>query len=53
MGGKVIGAGGGGFLMLYCAGAAKPAVRRALSSEGLREMAFNFDFDGAKVIVNF
>ena len=53
LGGKVVGAGGGGFLMLYCTSAAKPAVRRALAAEGLREMPFNFDADGAKVIVNF
>ncbi len=53
LGGKVIGAGGGGFLMLYCTRTAKPAVRQVLAAEGLREMPFNFDFDGAKVIVNF
>ena len=29
------------------------SVRRALAAEGLREMPFNFDADGAKVIVNF
>ena len=39
--------------MLYCPRATKPAVRRALTAEGLREMPFNFDFDGAKVVVNF
>ena len=39
--------------MLYCTGVAKPAVRKVLVAEGLREMPFNFDFDGAKVIVNF
>jgi D-glycero-alpha-D-manno-heptose-7-phosphate kinase len=53
LGGKVIGAGGGGFLMLYSTGPAKAAVRRTLSAEGLREMAFDFDFEGAKVLVNF
>jgi D-glycero-alpha-D-manno-heptose-7-phosphate kinase len=53
LGGKVIGAGGGGFLMLYCPAAVKAAVRRALAAEGLREMPFDFDIDGAKVIVNF
>lgn len=53
LGGKLIGAGGGGFLMLYCSGAAKAAVRRALSSEGLHEMLFDFDLEGAKVLVNF
>jgi len=53
LGGKVIGAGGGGFLMLYCPGPSKPAVREALGAEGLKEMRFLFDFDGAKVLVNF
>jgi D-glycero-alpha-D-manno-heptose-7-phosphate kinase len=53
LGGKLIGAGGGGFLMLYCPGSAKAAVRQALSAEGLREMPFDFDFEGAKVLVNF
>src|SRR5712691_11374953 len=53
LGGKVIGAGGGGFLMLYCPRAAKAGVRKTLVAEGLREMPFNFDFDGAKVVVNF
>lgn len=53
LGGKVIGAGGGGFLMLYTAGASKAAVRRALGGDGLREMPFSFDDDGAKVFVNF
>jgi D-glycero-alpha-D-manno-heptose-7-phosphate kinase len=53
LGGKLIGAGGGGFLMLCCPSAVKAAVRKALSAEGLREMAFDFDFEGAKVLVNF
>ncbi len=53
LGGKLIGAGGGGFLMLYCPSSAKASVRRAFSAEGLREMSFDFDFEGAKVLVNF
>lgn len=53
LGGKLIGAGGGGFLMLYCPPSAKSSVRKALSGEGLREMPFGFDFEGAKVLVNF
>jgi D-glycero-alpha-D-manno-heptose-7-phosphate kinase len=54
LGGKVIGAGGGGFLMLYCPGRTKAAVRRALGEQaGLREVPFDFDFEGAKVLVNF
>lgn len=52
-GGKLIGAGGGGFLMLCCPPAARGAVREALAAEGLREMRFDFDADGAKVLVNF
>jgi D-glycero-alpha-D-manno-heptose-7-phosphate kinase len=53
LGGKIIGAGGGGFLMLYCPNETKAAVRRAMASEGLREMPYDFDFEGAKVLVNF
>ena len=53
LGGKIVGAGGGGFLMLYCPNASKGAVRHALTAEGLREMQYDFDFEGAKVLVNF
>jgi D-glycero-alpha-D-manno-heptose-7-phosphate kinase len=53
LGGKIMGAGGGGFLLLYCPREVKPAVRQALAGEGLREMPFDFDFEGAKVLVNF
>ena len=53
LGGKVIGAGGGGFLMLYCPNGVKGDVRDALAKEGLQEMPYNFDFEGAKVLVNF
>ena len=52
LGGKVIGAGGGGFLMLYCPIRKKGAVRKALTAAGLKEMSYNFDFQGAKVMVN-
>jgi len=53
LGGKIIGAGGGGFLMLYCPNETKAAVRCAMAAEGLREMPYDFDFEGAKVLVNF
>lgn len=53
LGGKVIGAGGGGFLMLYCPMRKKGAVRQTLTAAGLQEMSYNFDFEGAKVLVNF
>ena len=51
IGGKLVGAGGGGFLMLYCE-EKREKVRAALAKHGLREMRFRFDFDGSKVIYN-
>jgi galactokinase/mevalonate kinase-like predicted kinase len=52
VGGKITGAGGGGFLLLYTEPAFQAAVRMALQGEGLQEMAFAFDTQGAQVIVN-
>jgi D-glycero-alpha-D-manno-heptose-7-phosphate kinase len=52
LGGKISGAGGGGFLVLYCPPGAKAAVREAMAKAGLREMAYDFDFEGAKVLIN-
>jgi D-glycero-alpha-D-manno-heptose-7-phosphate kinase len=49
LGGKLIGAGGGGFLMFYAED--KSALRRALTRSGLAEVRFRFDFEGTKVIV--
>src|SRR5579864_3455836 len=51
-GGKITGAGGGGFLLLFCASKHQDAVRSALHNEGIQEMAFAFDHNGAQVIVN-
>lgn len=51
-GGKITGAGGGGFLLLYCEPEYQEAVRKALRIEGIQEMAFSFDNSGAQVIVN-
>jgi D-glycero-alpha-D-manno-heptose-7-phosphate kinase len=51
-GGKITGAGGGGFLLLYCEPPSQPLVRAALNTEGVKEMAFCFDSQGAQVIVN-
>lgn len=53
LGGKVMGAGGGGFFMFYCPNSHKAGLRKAFSEAGLREMPYNFDFEGAKVLVNF
>jgi D-glycero-alpha-D-manno-heptose-7-phosphate kinase len=52
LGGKITGAGGGGFLLLYCESERQEAVRAALQAEGIQEMAFAFDTNGAQVIVN-
>lgn len=52
LGGKVMGAGGSGFFMFYCPNHTKSRVREAMAKEGLREVAFDFDLEGAKVLVN-
>jgi D-glycero-alpha-D-manno-heptose-7-phosphate kinase len=51
LGGKITGAGGGGFLLLYCANGQRQAVREAL--RGLRELPFRFEPDGSKVIFDY
>jgi hypothetical protein len=38
--------------MFYCPNNHKPGLRKALTEAGLREMRYNFDFEGAKVLVN-
>jgi D-glycero-alpha-D-manno-heptose-7-phosphate kinase len=48
LGGKLIGAGGGGFLMFYAASHQK--LRRAMREKGLQEVRFRFDFEGTKVV---
>ena len=53
LGGKLIGAGGGGFFLFYCPTSRKKQLREVMAREGLREMAFDFDFEGAKVLVDF
>ncbi len=53
LGGKIMGAGGGGFFMFCCTNGRKAQLRAALAADGLREMPYDFDFDGAKVLVNF
>lgn len=52
LGGKLIGAGGGGFLLFCCQGD-KNNLRKAMRDEGLHEVFFHFDFDGAKLLANF
>ncbi|GHV89645.1 GHMP kinase [Spirochaetia bacterium] len=49
IGGKLIGAGGGGFLMFYTED--KMKLRHTLMKAGLEEVRFKFDFEGTKVVV--
>jgi D-glycero-alpha-D-manno-heptose-7-phosphate kinase len=48
IGGKLVGAGGGGFLMFMAKD--KPRLRKAMKESGLEEVRFKFDFEGTKVI---
>ncbi len=52
VGGKITGAGGGGFLLLYCEPDHQRAVHDALAREGVPQMSFRFDLHGANVVVN-
>lgn len=51
VGGKITGAGGGGFILLYAPHEAHRAIRRALSK--LQELPFQLESDGSKVIFNY
>jgi len=52
LGGKLMGAGGGGFFLFYCE-AQKEKLRKAMQDQGLKEQLFHFDMEGAKVIIGF
>jgi len=52
VGGKIAGAGGGGFLLLYCCPECRQSVRARLSEFGMKELPFNLERDGTKVIFN-
>ncbi len=49
VGGKLIGAGGGGFLMFYAHD--KKKLRHVMMQEGLEEVRFRFDFEGTKAVI--
>lgn len=49
-GGKLVGAGGGGFLLFYATDRCK--LRYAMKLQNLEEVRFHFDFEGAKVVVS-
>lgn len=51
-GGKITGAGGGGFLMLYCHEEHQDAVRTSLEQLGLRQIRCAFEFEGTRVLLH-
>ncbi len=50
LGGKLIGAGGGGFLMFYAE--EKTRLRHVMHTAGLKEVRFSFDFEGTKTVIS-
>lgn len=52
LGGKISGAGGGGFFLFYVE-EKRDKFREEMKKLGLREMRYRFDFEGTKVLVNF
>ena len=50
IGGKLVGAGGGGFLMFYADD--KEKLRKKMSRNGLEEIRFNFDFQGTQIVLS-
>ncbi len=50
LGGKLVGAGGGGFLMFYAQN--RKLLRRTMQKAGLEELRFRFDFEGTKVLLS-
>ena len=51
LGGKIMGAGGGGFFLFYCS-EKKGKLMSAMKSSGLQHMPFRFDHEGAKILAN-
>ncbi len=52
LGGKLMGAGGGGFLLFCTQPGARRKLRSVLEADGLQHMDFRFDWDGSRVLVN-
>jgi D-glycero-alpha-D-manno-heptose-7-phosphate kinase len=52
LGGKITGAGGGGFLLLYCEREKQADVRAGMKEFGMKEMTFHFDMSGTAVVYN-
>jgi D-glycero-alpha-D-manno-heptose-7-phosphate kinase len=52
LGGKVVGAGGGGFLMLYCSGKDGKRLTRFMESQRMSRLAYGAEFEGSRVVTN-
>jgi D-glycero-alpha-D-manno-heptose-7-phosphate kinase len=52
MGGKITGAGGGGFMLLYCPEHAQQVVTNVLEERGLKRMSFRLTQEGARVLLD-
>jgi D-glycero-alpha-D-manno-heptose-7-phosphate kinase len=50
VGGKLVGAGGGGFLMFYASD--RNQLKHAMHKVGLEEVRFRFDFEGTKILLS-
>lgn len=50
IGGKLVGAGGGGFLLFMASD--RKALRKAMAAQGLQEVRFKFDYEGTKTLVS-
>jgi D-glycero-alpha-D-manno-heptose-7-phosphate kinase len=49
LGGKLLGAGGGGFMLIFAPPARQPAIREALRD--LVEVSIDVDYDGSRIVV--
>lgn len=52
LGGKLIGAGGGGFFMFYCHNGDKPRIYQAMNKMGLKPINLSLDLEGTKILAN-
>ena len=53
LGGKIMGAGGGGFFMFYCENSDKCKLRKVMGEKGLKELKYSFAMEGSQVLAHF
>ncbi|KKR07401.1 MAG: hypothetical protein UT33_C0001G0020 [Candidatus Peregrinibacteria bacterium GW2011_GWC2_39_14] len=52
LGGKIVGAGGGGFFLVYCQDGSQAAVRKIFANYGMREVEYKVDVGGTQILLN-